>query len=250
MLDFYKQSSLTSEVNMLKKVFLLISLFLISSIVVASEKSVYEFSWLDKDKEIYVLQNRKFRKVGKVYVGADAVKTISGAFVDAYGGNVRGGYFFSEDWGIEGVFGKSSGDKNDTAKGVEDQQSKAFYRKVDTYFGAMAMWSPFYSKINTFNKVFYYDWMFGLGVASVKIMDNRNEFASTASESLTSSNGIGAIWNTGLRVYINESWSLRIDVTGLHVKPEDSDIEDNGNTVTTSSLFSNYDLGFGLNYAF
>jgi outer membrane beta-barrel protein len=114
----------------------------------------------------------------------------------------------------------------------------------------MAMWSPFYSKINTFNKVFYYDWMFGLGVASVKIMDNRNEFASTASDSLTSSNGIGAIWNTGLRVYINESWSLRIDVTGLHVKPEDSDIEDNGNTVTTSSLFSNYDLGFGLNYAF
>ena len=50
---------------MFKKVFLLLCIFLISGVVVANEKSVYEFSWLDKDKEIYVLQNRKFRKVGK-----------------------------------------------------------------------------------------------------------------------------------------------------------------------------------------
>lgn len=235
---------------MLKKVFLLLCVLLTSSMVVASEKSVYEFSWLDKDKEIYVLQNRRFRKVGKVYIGGDGVKTISGAFVDSYGGSLRGGYFFSEDWGIEAVFGKNTGKKNDTAKGVEDQQANAFYRKVDTYMGAMAMWSPFYSKINTFNKVFYYDWMFGLGVASVKILDNRNEFNTVASDDLTSSNGIGAIWNTGLRVYISDSWSLRIDITGLHVKPDKSDIEDNGNEVTTNSLFSNYDLGIGLNYTF
>jgi outer membrane beta-barrel protein len=235
---------------MLKKIFLLLCVLLSSNIVVASEKSVYEFSWLDKDKEIYVLQNRKFRKVGKVYIGGDLSKTISGAFVDSYGANLRGGYFFREDWGIEAVFGKSSGSKNDTAKGVEDQQAKAFYRKVDTYMGAMAMWSPFYSKINTFNKVFYYDWMFGLGIASVKLLDNRSEFSTPAGSTLTSSNALGAIWNTGLRVYINDHWSLRIDFTGLYVKPDKSDIEDNGNTVTTNSLFSNYDLGFGLNYAF
>ena len=235
---------------MIKKVFLLLCVFLISGVVVANEKSVYEFSWLDKDKEIYVLQNRKFRKVGKVYVGASGVKTISGAFIDSYGGTVRGGYFFSEDWGIEGVFGKNSGSTNDTAKGVEDQQAKAFYRKVDSYVGAMMMWSPFYSKINTFNKIFYYDWMFGLGVASVKTLDNRNEFNTPTESSLTSSNSFGAVWNTGLRVYINESWSLRIDFTGLHVKPKKENIVDNGNSVTTNSLFSNYDLGLGLNYAF
>lgn len=235
---------------MFKKVFLLLCILLISGVVIASEKSLYEFSWLDKDKEIYVLQNRRFRKVGKVYVGGDGVKTISGAFVDSYGGNIRGGYFFTEDWGFEGILGKSSGSKNDTAKGVEDQQSKAFYRKVDTYIGAMAMWSPFYSKINTFNKVFYYDWMFGLGVASVKILDNRNEFDTPAGTSLTSTNAIGAIWNTGLRIYISDSWSLRVDFTGLHAKPKKESIVRNGNSVTTNSLFSNYDFGIGLNYTF
>lgn len=233
----------------MKKLMLLICAFLISITVWANEKSLYEFGWLDNDKEIYVLQNRRYRKVGKTYIGALGVKTTSGAFIDAYGATVRAGYFFREDWGIEGVFGKSSGSKNDAAKGVEDVQSQAFYRKVDTYMGAMAMWSPFYSKINTFNKVFYYDWMFGLGLASVKLMDNRNQFNST-SNSLTSSNALGMMWNTGLRVYINDNWSLRIDFTGIHAKPKNEKIEESGNTVTTSSIFSNYDLGVGLNYTF
>lgn len=235
---------------MTKKVLLFLCAALLSSVAQANEKSVYEFSWLDKDKEIYVLQNRKFRKVGKVYVGADAVKTTSGAFVDAYGGNVRAGYFFSEDWGIEGIFGKSSGSKNTTARGVEDNQgNKAYYRKVDSYMGAMVMWSPFYSKINTFNKVFYYDWMFGLGLASLKTLDNRNEFDAGTDGSLTSDTNMAALWNTGLRVYLNENWSLRLDFTGLHAKPDGAK-QSNGSEIKANSIFSNYDLGVGLNYAF
>jgi outer membrane beta-barrel protein len=237
---------------MIKKLVLLMSSLLLSTVVIANEKSLYNFSWLDKDKEIYVLQNRRYRKAGTVYLGLTGQKTISGAFIDAYGGTARGGFFFSEDWGIEGVFGKSSGSKNATANGVQDQGSKAFYRKVDNYMGAMLMWSPFYSKINTFNQVFYYDWMFGVGAASVRTQDNRKEFDTVSSSTLTESNSIGLIWNTGLRVYISDSWSLRIDFTGLHVKPSKENIKDSGtgNSVTTNSLFSNYDLGVGLNYAF
>jgi outer membrane beta-barrel protein len=237
-------------VKMMKKVLLLICALMATSIVLASEKSFYDFSWLDKDKEIYVLQNRRFRKVGTFYVGANGVKTISGAFVDAYGGSARAGYFFSEDWGFEGVFGKSSGKTNDTFKAVEDSGSKGFYRKVDSYIGAMMMWSPFYSKINTFNQVFYYDWMFGLGVASVKTLDNRDELPTPPSSTLVSSSTLGAIWNTGLRVYISDNWSLRIDFTGIHTKPQSENVKSAVKSITTSSIFSNYDLGVGLNYAF
>lgn len=39
--------------------------YLTSSYTFSSEKSVYDFEWLDDDKEIYVLQNRKYRKDGK-----------------------------------------------------------------------------------------------------------------------------------------------------------------------------------------
>jgi outer membrane beta-barrel protein len=237
---------------MMKKALGFIFTLSLSGLVLASEKSLYEFSWLDKDKEIYVLQNRRYRKVNSFYLSLNGVKTISGAFVDSYGGAARAGYFFSEDWGIEGVFGKNSGGKNETAKGVEDQGSYAFYRKIESYMGAMVMWSPFYSKINTFNQVFYYDWMFGAGVASVNTKDNRKEFETPSTSDLTDENNLGAIWNTGLRVYISDSWSMRIDITGVHTRPKKENIEssNNSNKVTTSNIFSSYDLGLGLNYAF
>src|SRR5690606_6453034 len=90
-----------------------------------------------------------------------------------------------ENWGFEFVYGKSSGDKNETAKSVELQGSVPFYRKIDTYMAGMLVWSPFYSKINTFNQIFYFDWMFGLGAASIKTLDNRKSFVPPINENKT-----------------------------------------------------------------
>ncbi len=236
----------------MKKIVLLI-VSLISMAAMADEKSLYHFSWLDKDKEIYVLQNRKFRKDGRVYLGATGVKTVSGAFIDSYGGTARGGYFFREDWGIEFVYGKNTGNENDTAKGVREQSTVPFYRKVDSYMTAMVMWSPFYSKINTFNRIFYFDWMLGAGPASITTLDNRKKFESGEPNTLTSENNMGLAWDTGLRFYVNENWSIRMDMTGLHYNAKKTKRQGNNpNTAATkaSILFSSYDFGIGLNYSF
>lgn len=237
----------------MKNILWLFATLIFSGTVLANEKSLYEFSWLDKDKEIYVLQNRKFRKDGRVYVGGTLGKTLNGAFIDAYGGSVRAGYFFKEDWGIELLYGKNTGEESDTAKGVKEQGAVPFYRKIDTYMGGMLTWSPFYSKINTFNKIFYYDWLFGAGVASITTKDNRNKFdtASVDRDTLTSESTMGGIWNTGFRFYISDSWSVRLDFTGMHYsanrqrKPTGSTAQ-----IKSSSMYSNFDLGLGLNYAF
>lgn len=224
-----------------------------STLVLADEKSLYNFSWLDNDKEIYVLQNRKFRKDGSFYVGATGAYNLSQDFLDAYGGTLRAGFFFTEDWGIEGVFGKNTSAESDTAKGVREQGAFPFYRKIDSYMGAMFMWSPFYAKINTFNKVFYFDWMFGLGVANISTEDNRNRFDSAVplaeQSNLTKENSLGALWNTGFRFYLTTNWSLRLDITGLTYKAEKTKKVENVKS-TASILFTNYDLGLGLNYAF
>jgi outer membrane beta-barrel protein len=238
----------------MKKIVLILMTLIMSTAVFAAEKSLYNFAWLDNDKEIYVLQNRKFRKDGSFYVGATGAYNLSQDFLDAYGGTARAGFFFSEDWGIEGVFGKNTSTENDTAKGVKEQAAYPFYRQIDSYMGAMVMWSPFYSKINTFNKVFYYDWMFGLGAASITTKDNRNAFDTTPGidrKALTSESTVGALWNTGLRVYITENWSLRLDVTGLSYKANKTKTDAaNTSKSTASKVFTNYDLGVGLNYAF
>jgi outer membrane beta-barrel protein len=237
----------------MKNIFLVLVTLIMSSVVMANEKSLYNFSWLDNDKEIYVLQNRKFRKDGNVYIGATAAYNMSQDFLDAYGGTVRGGYFFSEDWGIEFLYGKNTSTENDTAKGIKEQSAFPFYREIDSFMGAMLMWSPFYSKINTFNKIFYFDWMFGLGAGNITTKDNRKLFDTVAPQSernqLTQESNVGAIWNTGFRFYINENWSLRLDFTGLTYKADKTKY--NTATKSTSSrLFTSYDLGLGLNYAF
>lgn len=236
----------------MKKIVLILMSLIMSTAVLADEKSLYNFSWLDNDKEIYVLQNRKFRKDGSFYVGATGAYNLSQDFLDAYGGTARAGFFFSEDWGIEAVFGKNTNTENDTAKGVRQQGTVPFYRQIDSYMGAMLMWSPFYSKINTFNKVFYYDWMFGVGVGTITTKDNRNKFVTNAdTNKLVSESNTGALWNTGLRVYITESWSLRIDITGQTYKANKVQRAGaSGPTSKASKLYNNYDLGLGLNYAF
>jgi outer membrane beta-barrel protein len=232
-----------------KLALLLISLF-VSTIVMADERSLYNFSWLDKDKEIYVLQNRRFRKDGNFFVGATGGKTLNGAFIDSYGGTFRAGYFFREDWGIELLYGKNTGNENDTARGVKEQGTVPFYRKIDSYAGGMVMWAPFYSKINTFNRIFYYDWMFGLGAATITTQDNRNKFTPGADEDkLTNESNVGMLWNTGFRFYISDSWSLRLDFTGLTYQANKTK-KSGVSTSETKKLFSNFDLGLGLNYTF
>jgi len=230
---------------------IILIVFLCSAPLFANEKSLYNFGWLDPDKEVYVLQNRKFRKSERFYVGANGVKTLSGAFVDSFGGSVRAGYFFKEDWGIEFAFGKNSGSENNTAKGVKESGTTPYYRKIDKYSGAMLVWSPFYSKINTFNKIFYFDWMFGLGAAQITSQHNGNELdpASLALSKLTSEDKMGLLWNTGLRIYLNERWSLRFDISGLHYNAEKTRILENSTSSSKAeSLFSAYDLGIGLNF--
>lgn len=235
------------------KLFLIFSALIFSLMSFAAEDSLYNFSWLDKDKEIYVLQNRKFRKDDQLYVGFSGVRTLNGAFIDSVGVTGRGGYFFSEDWGIELVYGKNFGTENNTAKGVREQGTVPYYRKIDTYMGGMLMWSPFYSKINTFNHIFYYDLILGAGVANVTTLDNRNRFDTGSSErgELTSESNIGGIWNTGVRFYINQDWSVRIDFTGIHYQADKTrKLENASSTTKTKQMFSAYDLGLGLNYTF
>ncbi len=223
---------------------------LICTTVWASEKSVYYFSLLDKDKEVYVLQNRKFRKAGKVYIGVSGVKTLSGAFIDQMGAYGRVGYFFNEYWGFELAYGKYSGSENDTAKAVKQQGTIPFYRKLDTVTGALLWWSPFYGKINTFNEIFYFDWMFGLGGAKVQTLDNRNKFTPAAGGSLTSESSTALMWSTAMRFHINQSWSLRLDFSGLHYNANRTSRIGSGASFTKKQLNSTYDVGLGLVFAF
>lgn len=230
------------------KIFLLLPIFFVT--VLASERDVYNFSWLDPDKEVYVLQNRKYRKDGKFHVNLGLGITTSGSFVDAKSYQGRAGYFFREDWGFEFVYAKNSGTENETAKSVRSDGltgSIPFRRIVEGYMGGMLMWSPFYAKINTFNRIIYLDWLLGLGVAKIDEKNNKQEFLTglSGSES-TSESHTGLMWDTSLKFHLNENWDIRTDLTVVHYKAEKPT-----NTATKEQIFySNWDFSLSLGYSF
>lgn len=236
---------------MKKFLFQVLVLFLLlpTSNVFSAEGDTYDFAWLDPDKEVYVLQNRKYRKAGRLHAYLGGGKTLSGAFVDATTLQARVGYFFKEEWGFEGIYAKNSGSENVTAKSVRDNGngvgSRPFRRITDGYVGGMFLWSPFYSKINTFNTIIYYDWIFGVGYGQLQETNNLNEFQQigfTGDETLTHN---GYIWDIGLMIYINQMMSLRIDVTAFHYKATSPDVN-----ITEELWNDNFDLSFsfGLNF--
>ena len=216
----------------------------------ASEKDIYEFSWLDPDKEVFVLQNRKYRKAERLHVNLGGGITTSGAFVDATTIQGRVGYFITEDYGLEIIYAKNSGKENNTAKGVRTSGgggtgTTPFRRIVQSYMGGMFLWSPFYSKINTFNKIIYMDWIFGVGYAQLEEKNNKRRFTdgqiSEGIETLEKHTGI--IWQAGMKFYLSESFSLRTDLTAVHYSAD--------NIATSGSSYkSNYDATLSLGYTF
>ena len=234
----------------MKKILSLI-LLSCSSFLFAAEGSMYDFSWLDKDKEVYVLQNRKFRKKGSVYFGGTLGKSLAGAFIDSSEYNLITGFFFSEDWGIELSYTDADGKENSTSESVQSQATTPFYRKIDKAVSAMIVWSPFYSKINTFNKIFYYDWMFGLGFTNTDTIDNRTAYQSNGKTGVETKESIsGVTWMTALRFYISSNWSTRIDLRATHLNTVFVVGDESSNTEEDKRWFHYYNVNVGLNYTF
>tara|TARA_R110000868_G_scaffold153058_1_gene378361 strand:- start:9210 stop:9941 length:732 start_codon:yes stop_codon:yes gene_type:complete len=242
--------------RVMAKIFNVLSCFLFTTLfvvvptkLVASEGDTYNFSWLDPDKEVYVLQNRKFRKNGRAYANIGAGITTSGAFVSSNNIQGRAGYFFKEELGFEFLYSMNSGQENATAKSVRNEGSSGsvpFRRIVDSYMGAMLMWSPFYSKINTFNTVVYVDWLFGLGYASLKETNNRDEFVNGATSAVpTQESHGGLMWQAAMKFYLNESFDVRVNLATVHYKAQKASATENEEAWNT-----NYDLAVSLGYSF
>lgn len=226
-------------------------LFLFISLkVYAAEGDTYSFTWLDPDKEVYVLQNRKYRKAGRMHLNIGTGVTTSGAFVDATTFQGRAGYFFKEDWGFEAVYAINNGKENGTAASLRSDGTSGsvpFRRIVDNYMGGMILWSPFYSKINTFNTIIYLDWIIGAGVAKLEESNNYQEFAINPNdETQTTESHTGFMWDAGLKFYLNENFDIRTDLTVVHYKAN----KPIRNGVGESTYYSNWDFAISLGYSF
>jgi outer membrane beta-barrel protein len=175
-------------------------LILSSSILKATEKDLYDFLWLDPDKKVFVLQNKVHKKENTFYGNLGIGSGLSSNFQDTTLLNLNGGYYFTETWAIEVMYTTYANKDNDAFTNIKRLNGAVpFIRNTKSNYGALAKWSPFYGKINTFNQIFYFDWSFAAGLGKLNTESN----ATTAA--------IPSMANT----YAKESYSSVISKTEL-----------------------------------
>lgn len=139
----------------------------------AGEESLYDFLWLDPDKKVYVLQNKLYKKENSFYFDVGYLSNFTSKFQNTDGLALRAGYYIHEEWGLEIFFNRYSNSNNDEFRTIRlINEAEPFIRRLNSSYGAVAIWSPFYGKINTFNKIFYFDWSFGAGLTQINAESN------------------------------------------------------------------------------
>jgi outer membrane beta-barrel protein len=186
--------------------------FLCPSLALASEKDLYDFLWLDPDKKVYVLQNKVNKKNGSFYINAGVIKGLSNEFQSTVGGHVSFGHYFAEEWAIEAKYNSYSNKDNDALKNIQLVNSSVpFIRNATSSYGLMAVYAPFYGKINTFNKIIYFDWSFGLGAGKINTESNALTASNSSTNTFAAESYTGVLTKTALRIHITKKIHMNIE---------------------------------------
>lgn len=189
--------------------------------VSAAEDSLYDFLWLDPDKSVYVLQKKLYRKAKHFSLGASFINSMGEEFTDTYGVDIKGDYFLNETWGVEVFYTKYTNSKNDNYRNVDVSLGGVpFVRRATQAIGAMALWSPFYGKVNTFNKIFYFDWQFGLGLASLSTESNKNSVGSSVDNYDDKQSFVALAYKTDFRFHVSKRSYVSLGVRNFSYQAE------------------------------
>lgn len=180
----------------------------------ASEKDLYDFMWLDPDKKVYVLQNKVHKKEHTVYLNLGYGNGLSSTFQDTSLIHSNAGFYITEEWAIEGLYTKYSNKSNDNLENIQKVNGVVpFLRRPLSNYGVIAKWSPFYGKINTFNKIFYFDWSFGAGLGKINNESNAKTVATPSiANSYSKESATSIIGKTQLQFHASKNIHVGFDL--------------------------------------
>jgi outer membrane beta-barrel protein len=240
-----------SQLNLLNKclTMLLVFLSLFTLEAKGSEDDLYDFLWLDQDKKVYVLQQKLYQKKATYYVNIGHGFNQTNDFFDSTLFRFNSGYYFTEEWAIEVNYNTYSNSTNETYKTLGDVNgSIPFSRQLLSTYGVMAIWSPFYGKVNTFNKIFYFDWNIGAGLSQISAESNKDTAASLTSQDVyTKEDYTGFNFKTGLKFHATKKIHVGIDLQILYYQAPG--VVQTG-VVTTDKWRSNSDIVLSVGYSF
>lgn len=208
-----------------------------------AEDEEYNFSWLDPDKKVYVLQNRKYRKASRFAIFLQGGLNLSNPYRTEYFGMPRASYWFTEQFGVEVFYAAATNSDNTTLTALKNVGPSVlpYVREIRSFYGALATWTPWYSKLNFFNKILYFDWFFNLGLGQVNTALDQNVRVGQASNFKTETQ-FALYYGTGMDFYINRNFLVRLDLVGMMFNAEGADRK--------SRTTFNYDFAAGIGYLF
>lgn len=210
----------------------------------ADDDDEYNFSWLDPEKKVYVLQNRKFTKADRVQITLMGGLGLSNPYRTSMSIEPRMAFWFSEQLGVEAFFSSVSNSENNTAKALSDASGTAplpVIRSVKQQFGGLVKWAPWYSKINVFNSILYFDWYFTAGAGSMSF-DLTTRSTTGGPIVTTSENKTAYYFGTGHEFHLTQHFDVRLDLTGGYYQSPVF------GTRGANAWFSNYTFAAGIGW--
>lgn len=203
----------------------------------------YSFAWLDPDKKIYVLQNRKFTKANRPMIMAGGGLGLSNPFRNTTLLSGRVGYYFTEDLGLELLYTYSLQSNNATYNQLRQQvpTSLPTAREFRGQYGALLSWVPWYAKINVFNSILYFDWSFSAGMGQMASEVDINTNAASNPNFVTQT--LTAFYlGTGHSYHLTQELDFRLDLlNAFYQAPE---FGNSGSSVWFSNLMFTAGLGY------
>lgn len=222
-----------------------------ASYAASSEENDYNFSWLDPEKRIYVLQNRRYRKAGAPILSLLGGVSLGDTYRSVYQVQPRFGYWFNEELGLEVFYSARFNNINNTYRALEQSidaggvTKSPFIREVKSQLGLLFNWAPWYAKINMFNQILYFDWYFSLGAGVMTTDVGPKTKTDPASAASWSTENLFAVYvGTGQIFHVNETWNIRLDALGHFYSAEI--YKGLVGAPQDKAIFSNYTLGLGV----
>jgi outer membrane beta-barrel protein len=210
---------------------------------IQDENSEYNFNWLDPEKKIYVLQNRKYEKAGHAMATLMGGPGLSNSYSTAWNLDPRIAYYFSEAFGIEAFYTVTFNSQNNTFKALSQTSPTTLpvVRQFKNELGFVGQWVPWYAKINVFNKIIYFDWYFAGGAGQVDTqIDTRTN--TNQPQQLQDQKFFALYAGTGHLYHLTTDVTVRLDFTGSYYRaPLQGNVGD-------STWFSNYNFAIGFGY--
>lgn len=173
-------------------------------------RQLVEDYWTPQQKKYSLIQKRYFVKEGRPMLSLSGGMHVNDRYSDGYLGTVSLGYYFSEQWGIEGHYSMSGLSDNNLVEELENLGGGAAFPnhgKTKSYIGGSLNYSPIYAKMSLLGfKILYYDLILSAHLGQTTY-DQMVETGNVSKSAITFGAGITQIF------YLNRHWSIRFDFT-------------------------------------